>query len=133
MAHSRSFLLLLTIASLVIISTCACGPDRKNRIAHTMREHVSPHLSESESFGFIGMSNHRDTLLMGATHPCVGVIYTVTDSASGDMTRHFADVIFSDDYSTALSVKELDFDPVDAVKETIKEKLIEKIHEKLSE
>ncbi len=130
MAHSR--LLLLTIASLVIISTCACSPDRKSRIAHTMHEHVSPHLSESESFGFIGMSNHRDTLFMGATHPCVGVIYTITDSASGEMTRHFADVIFSDDYSTALSVKELDFDPVEVVKEAITEKLIEKIHEKLS-
>lgn len=98
-----------------------------------MREHVSPHLSESEYFGFIGMSNHRDTMFMGATHPCVGVIYTITDSASGEMTRHFADVIFSDDYSTALSVKELDFDPVEVVKEAITSKLIEKIHEKLSE
>lgn len=79
------------------------------------------------------MSNHRDTLFMGATHPCVGVIYTITDSASDHTSRHFADVIFSDDYSTALSVKELDFDPIEATKEAITEKLIEKIHEKLSE
>lgn len=132
MKQNKLLYLLLPLVSAGAMSSCEFGSD-KREIANTMREYVEPNLDEDETFGFIGLSNHRDTVFMGVTRPCVGVIYTVTDNDTGEKTRHFADVVFSDDYKTALSVKELDFDPVKIVEEKVREKLSEKILEGLGE
>lgn len=134
MKRNKLIAIIMVIASLAFISSCEFKSD-KSKIAATMRAYVEPNLAEGETFGFIGLSNRRDTMFMGVTRPCAGVIYTVTDSESGEKTRHFADVIFSNDYKTALCVNELDFDPIefakDKVKEQFKEKLMEKFIEKL--
>lgn len=98
-----------------------------------MREYVEPRLTHNETFGVIGVSHRRDTTFMNASYPCMGVIYTVTDRASGETSRHFADVIFSNDYETALYVKELDFDPVEYAEQKVREKLKENIQAAASE
>lgn len=126
MTRNTLKILIIVITSFAIISSCG-GKSDKSKIADTMRGYVENTLSEGQSFNFIGLSNRRDTIFMGANHPCVGVIYTITDSNSGKSTRHFADVILSEDYSTALCVKELDFDPIDFVEQKIKHTLKEKI------
>ena len=125
---TKFFILIISVISFAILF--GCDESDKSKIADTMREYVQPHLAECESFDFVGLSNHRDTTFMGVPRHCVGVIYTVTDRTSGIKTRHFADVIFSDDFSTALSVNELDFDPIDYVKEKISDALNEKLREK---
>lgn len=126
MTRNTLKILIITIASFAIISSCG-GKSDKRKIADTMRVYVEQSLPDGQSFNFIGLSNRRDTIFMGVSHPCVGVIYTISDSNSGKSSRHFADVILSDDYSTALSVKELDFDPIDFVEQKIKHALKEKI------
>lgn len=130
MKRCRLILQILSVAALVFIVSCGAGSD-KRKIENTMREYVERGLNEDETFDFVGLSNHRDTIFMGVNRPCVSVIYTVANNSSGDMTRHFADVIFSEGYGTALSVKELDFDPIDTVKDKVKEELKSKIREKL--
>ncbi|MDE5876732.1 MAG: hypothetical protein K2H47_04460 [Muribaculaceae bacterium] len=130
MTQNRLLILLLILVSLVILPGCEAG-STKSKIANTMREYIEAGLTDEETFGFVGLSNHRDTVFMGVTHPCVGVIYTITNKESGEKIRYFADVIFSDDYKTALCVKESDFDPIEFVEEKIKEKFMEKIQEKL--
>lgn len=124
MTQKRLVILLLSIVSLIVIPSCE-GDSNKRKIAVTMSEYIKTDLTEGETFNFVGLSNHRDTIFMGTSYPCVGVIYTVTDKESGKKTRHFADVIFSHDYQTALCVKESDFDPIDSVKEKVKEKFKE--------
>ncbi len=131
MEMTRHKLIILILAIAVLSGTYSCAESEKSRIANTMREHVEPNLADGEQFGFIGLSNRRDTTFMGSTHPCIGVIYTITNLDSGEKNRHLADVIFSDDYRTALSVTELDFDPIDYAKEKIKDAFKEKINEKL--
>lgn len=123
-------MLILSVSALVFIASCGVESD-KRKIENTMREYVERGLNEDETFDFVGLSNHRDTIFMGVNCPCVGVIYTITNSSSGDKTRHYADVIFSGDYGKALSVKELDFDPIDTVKDKVKGELKSKIREKL--
>ncbi|MDE6669525.1 MAG: hypothetical protein K2K26_07565 [Muribaculaceae bacterium] len=130
MTQNRLLILLLILVSLVILPACEAG-STKSKIANTMREYIEAGLTDEETFGFVGLSNHRDTVFMGVTRPCVGVIYTITNKEYGEKTRYFADVIFSDDYKTALCVKECDFDPIEFVEEKIKEKFKEKIQEKL--
>ncbi len=130
MKRCRLILQILSVAALVFIVSCGAGSD-KRKIENTMREYVERGLNEDETFDFVGLSNHRDTIFMGVNRPCVGVIYTIANNSSGDKTRHFADVIFSEGYGTALSVKELDFDPIDTVKDKVKEELKSKIREKL--
>lgn len=131
MARNKLIILILSVALLPLVAACMKESD-KSKIARTMGAYVERTLSEGETFDFVGLSNRRDTVFMGMTRPCAGVIYTVTDSRSGDKTRHFADVIFSDDYKTALWVKELDFDPIEFVEEKVKEQFKEKIREKLA-
>lgn len=130
MTQKRLVILLLSIVSLIVIPSCE-GDSNKRKIAVTMSEYIKTDLTEGETFNFVGLSNHRDTIFMGTSYPCVGVIYTITDKESGKKTRHFADVIFSHDYQTALCVKESDFDPIDSVKEKVKEKFKEKIRKKI--
>lgn len=127
MTRKKLFIVIVIIASLVFISSCG-----KSKIADTMRGYVEARISEGETFHFVGLSNHRDTVFMGTTRHCVGVIYTVTDNQSGEKTRHYADVIFDDDYNTALSVEELDFDPIEYAREKVKDAFKEKIREKLN-
>ena len=98
-----------------------------------MREYVEPRLTDNETFGFIGVSHCRDTTFMNASYPCMGVIYTVTDRVSGEVDRHFADVIFSNDYKTAICVKESDFDPVEYAEQKVREQLMENIHAAMNE
>lgn len=131
MAKNKLIILVVAMASvsLAFLSGCGSGSD-KSKIAETMRVRVESGLAEGETFGFVGLSNRRDTVFMGATHSCAGVIYTITGNVSGDKTRHFADVIFSDDYKTVLWIKELDFDPIEFVEEKVKEKFKAKIMEK---
>lgn len=131
MARNKLIILILSVALLPLVAACMKESD-KSKISRTMGAYVERTLSEGETFDFVGLSNRRDTVFMGMTRPCAGVIYTVTDSRSGDKTRHFADVIFSDDYKTALWVKELDFDPIEFVEENVKEQFKEKIREKLA-
>lgn len=121
---------ILSVVALVFVGSFGTVTDER-KIENTMREYVERGLDEDESFYFVGLSNHRDTVFMGVTRPCVGVIYTISNSSSGDKTRHFADVIFSEDCGTALSVKELDFDPIEMVRDKVKEELKSKIREKL--
>ncbi len=131
MARNKLIILILSVALLPLVAACMKESD-KSKISRTMGAYVERTLSEGETFDFVGLSNRRDTVFMGMTRPCAGVIYTVTDSRSGDKTRHFADVIFSDDYKTALWVKELDFDPIEFVEEKVKEQFKGKIREKLA-
>ncbi|MCM1333229.1 MAG: hypothetical protein NC248_11545 [Bacteroides sp.] len=126
----KLIILILTIASITVMSSCEFG-STKSKIARTMREYVEPGLANGETFHFIGLTNHRDTIFMGTSYPCVGVIYTITDTKTGNKTRKFADVVFSNDYKTALSVKMLDFDPIDYVEEKLREAFKDKIMEKL--
>lgn len=128
MKRNRLILITLSVVAMTFVYSCGVGSD-KRKIENTMREYVERDLTEDETFDFIGLSNHRDTLFMGANRPCVGVIYTIVNSSSGDKTRHFADVIFSEDYSTALSVKELDFDPIEQVKDKVEGELKSKLRE----
>ncbi|MDE6370886.1 MAG: hypothetical protein K2K92_05300, partial [Duncaniella sp.] len=121
-------ILIIAIATLIMMTACEAG-DEKSRIASTLHEYFSPRLGEGETFGFIGLTNRRDTMFMGGQYPCAGVIYTVTDSSGRNHTRHFADVVFSKDYTSALCVKEIDFDPV----EYVKSKLMDAITDKMSE
>lgn len=129
MKQNKLLIIILAIVALYVSAGCEFKSE-KSKIASAMREYVEPRLSEGETFHFVGLSNRRDTVFMGVAHPCSGVIYTVTDRKSGEKTRHFADVIFSNDYKTALSVEELDFDPIKSVEEKITEKLKEKLHGK---
>lgn len=126
MTSDKLILMLLTIAPLTALSSCGCNSE-KTKISDTMRGYVEPRLTENETFGFIGISHRRDTLFMDASYPCMGVIYTVTDREPGETDRHFADVIFSNDYETAICVKESGFDPVEYAEGKLKEKLKEKI------
>lgn len=130
MKQRSLILLMLSVAALVFIISCGAESD-KRKIENTMREYVESGLNEDETFNFVGLSNHRDTVFMGVNRPCVGVIYTIANSSSGEKTRHYANVIFSEDYGKAISVKELDFDPIDTVKDKVKGELKSKIREKL--
>ncbi len=132
MTQKKLIILILTIASLAIASSCKFSTD-KSKIADTMQKYVEQNLGESETFDFVGLSNHRDTIFMGVHRHCVGVIYTITDNNSKEKARHFADAIFSDDYNTVIYIKELDFDPIKIIEEKIKAKLTEKVYEKLGE
>lgn len=125
MTPPRLVFLILTIASIATVTSCGYGSE-KSKIANTIYEYVKPDLTENESFGFVGLSNHRDTVFMRITRPCIGVIYTITDNVSGEKTRHFVDVIFSDDYRTTLYIKELDSDPIEMVRNKMKEELKKK-------
>lgn len=129
MTKNKLAILILAIASLAFISGCGIESDKKE-IAATMRGYVEPRLDDGETFGFVGLSNRRDTVFMGVTRPCAVVIYTVTDNEAGTKARHFADVVFSDDYKTALFVKELDFDPIEVVEDKIREAFYEKLRNK---
>lgn len=115
MTRNGVYILIIAITALAMMTACEAGME-KSRIATTMREYYTPRLGEGETFGFIGLTNRRDTVFMGEHHPCAGVIYTVTDSCRRNHTNHFADVIFSGDYSSVLCVREIDFDPIDYVK-----------------
>lgn len=130
MKRNRLILLTLSVAAMAFVYSCGGGSD-KRKIENTMREYVERDLNEYETFDLVGLSNHRDTIFMGANCPCVGVIYTIANSSSSDKNRHFADVIFSEDYSTILFLKELDFDPIEMVKDKVEEELKSKLREKL--
>lgn len=123
--------MVIAIVSIMFATRCGGNSD-KDKIADAMCKYVQPRLSENETFGFVGLSNRRDTLFMGETHPCVGVIYTVTGPESDTDERHYADVILSTDYSEILFARELDFDPIEMAEEKIKEKFMEKLHEKMN-
>ena len=115
-------LIILIIAAITFPLLTGCGIDsRKNKISSAMREYVEPTLKDGETYGFVGLSNNRDTTFMGAVRPCVGVIYTVTDARTGEKKRHFADVILTEDYSRILNVSEPGFDPVEYAGERIHE------------
>lgn len=129
MTRNRVYILIIAIMTLAMMTACEAGME-KSRIATTMREYYTPRLGEGETFGFIGLTNRRDTVFMGEHHPCAGVIYTVTDSCRRNHTNHFADVIFSGDYSSVLCVREIDFDPIDYVKNKLKDAIINKMAEK---
>lgn len=130
MKKTKVIILILSMALLTL--TAACRKESvKSRIAETMRTHVEQNLNENETFNFVGTFNRRDTVFMGVTRPCTGVIYTITDHESRLESRHSADVIFSDDHRTALCIKELDFDPIEMVKDKVKEEFKTKIREKL--
>lgn len=127
---TRNKILIIICSITLLVFSYSCGQTEKGRIAKTMREYVAINLAEKETFKFIGLSNRRDTTFMGVTRPCSGVIYTITDNETGETTRHFADVIFSDNYMTALSVTELDFDPIGYAEEKVRDAFKEKICEK---
>lgn len=124
--------MIIAIASMAFMVSCKHSFE-KRRIEQTVREYVEPDLADGETFRFVGQSNRRDTVFMGETRPCIGVIYIIQDQESGNKTRHFADMVFSDDYQSILYVKELDFDPIETVKEQVTDKLKEKILKSLGE
>lgn len=127
MSQNKLFIMIIAIASMAFMASCKHSFE-KRRIEQTVREYVEQDLADRETFKFVGQSNRRDTVLfMGETRPCVGVIYIIQDQESGTKTRHFADIIFSDDYQSVLYVKELDFDPIETVKEKVTDKLKEEI------
>ncbi len=129
---TRNTILTLIIAAILFTLIPGCGfTNQKGRIERTLREYVGATLSDDESFGFVGLTNRRDTIFMGTSHPCAGAIYTVTDLSTGEETRLFADVIFSTDYKEVLSFTPIDFDPIDHVREKIKTKFREKLRRKL--
>lgn len=115
----KTIIILLLAAFMALLTGCEAG-FTKSRIANAMREYIQPMLSPEESYAFVGLTNNRDTVYMEVTRPCAGVIYTIENTATGHKERHFADVIFSNDYKVALNVTELDFDPIDYAEEKVK-------------
>lgn len=127
MTKNKFFSVILAVVLFAAISNC--GESEKSRIAATMCVYVESGLPGDKAFNFIGLSNRRDTIFMGESRPCAGVIYTITDKESGEKSRHYADVIFSSDYKTALSVDELNYDPIDLVEEKVKDAFKVKLRE----
>lgn len=116
----KIFIPILTTVALAVMTSCG-GDSPKSRISHSIREHTEQTLQPGESFEFIGLSNQRDTIYMGVTRPCAGVIYKINDSTTATSTRHFADVIFSNDFKVVLNVTELDFDPIEYTQEKVRD------------
>lgn len=116
----KIFIPILTTVALAVMTSCG-GDSPKSRISHSMREYTWQTLQPGESFEFIGLSNQRDTIYMGVTRPCAGVIYKINDSTTATSTRHFADVIFSNDFKVVLNVTELDFDPIEYTQEKVRD------------
>lgn len=116
----KIFIPILTTVALAVMTSCG-GDSPKSRISHSMREYTGQTLQPGESFEFIGLSNQRDTIYMGVTRPCAGVIYKINDSTTATSTRHFADVIFSNDFKVVLNVTELDFDPIEYTQEKVRD------------
>lgn len=123
----KIFIPILTTVALAVMTSCG-GDSPKSRISHSireishsMREYTRQTLQPGESFEFIGLSNQRDTIYMGVTRPCAGVIYKINDSTTATSTRHFADVIFSNDFKVVLNVTELDFDPIEYTQEKVRD------------
>lgn len=116
----KIFIPILTTVALAVMTSCG-GDSPKSRISHSMREYTEQTLQPGESFEFIGLSNQRDTIYMGVTRPCAGVIYKINDSTTATSTRHFADVIFSNDFKVVLNVTELDFDPIEYTQEKVRD------------
>lgn len=125
------------IISLICIAIAAatmwgCGfKNEKSIIKDSVREYVEPRLSVTEHYDFIGTSNRRDTVYLGVSRPCMGVIYTISDVRSGEKTRHYADVIFSNDYKTVIGFSELDSDPMQEVEHRIRKEFKKKLRDKI--
>ena len=82
----KIFIPILTAVALAVMTSCG-GDSPKSRISHSireishsMREYTGQTLQPGESFEFIGLSNQRDTIYMGVTRPCAGVIYKINAS-----------------------------------------------------
>ncbi|MCI8998223.1 MAG: hypothetical protein HFJ95_04430 [Muribaculaceae bacterium] len=126
----KLIIIIVSVAALAAMMNCGSG-STKGKINNAMREYVTPALADCERYGFIGLSNHRDTIYMGVTRPCVGVIYTVENRYTGEKKRHYADVIFSNDFNTVLNATESGFDPIEYAEDKIREALREALKKRL--
>lgn len=120
---TRDKILIIALAAASLASAFTSCDSEKSRIENAMHDHVKSDLLAEESFAFIGLSNRRDTVFMGETRPCAGVIYKVANATTGKKERRYADVIFSNDYREVLSFTELDYDPIDYAGDKIKSAL----------
>lgn len=114
---------LLTLAALLILplSSCKTG-GHKGEISDAVESYLDRSLDETETYGFIGLTNRRDTIFMGSTLPCTGVIYKITDTSDGCSQLYCADVILTEDYGRVVSFDEVDLDSIGrCVEEKVKE------------
>lgn len=113
----NSALLTLAAMSVLTFSSCKTG-GHKGEISDAVETYLATSLGETEVYDFIGLTNRRDTAFMGATLPCTGVIYKVTDSSTGDSELLCADVILSEDYKRVVAFNEIGMDSVRRYVET---------------
>lgn len=124
----RLIFIIIAAATLTLIAACE-GGTRNSRISRAMREYVEPTLGQEETFDFIGVSNNRDTVYMGVSRPCLIVIYNIENTATGNSTRHCADVIFSNDYKVILHATPSDFDPIEYAGDKVRDGFRKAFHE----
>lgn len=114
---------------MLLLATGCKRPGSRSNIRHAMREYVQPTLRQGDTYDFIGLSNHRDTMYLGFSRPCVWVIYTVTDGETGKKQRRYDDVIFSNDYQVVLNASPLDFDPIEYAEDMVRESISNALNE----
>lgn len=128
MRHSKFIVPLMASLMLLLVTGCK-RPGSKSNIRHAMREYVQLTLRQGDTYDFIGLSNHRDTLYMGVSRPCIYIIYTVTDGETGKKQRHYDDVILSNDYQVVLNASPLDFDPIEYAGDIVRESISNALNE----
>ena len=112
----RLIFIIIAAAALTLIAACE-GGTRNSRISRAMREYVEPTLGQEETFDF------------GVSRPCLIVIYNIENTATGNSTRHCADVIFSNDYKVILHATPSDFDPIEYAGEKVRDGFRKAFHE----
>ena len=120
MMHTLIKLIVVLAVLLPTAILTGCETDRhKTEISDAVETYLEKSLAENQEYGFVGIYNPHDTIFMGEARPYAGVIYTITDTSTGESQRLCADVILSDDRKTVVSFNATDFDPFEFVEEKV--------------